>query len=439
MTLTIHDSSNNGSLYTEASQIIPSGVSSHMRLMPKPIYAVKGFGSKLVDADGITYIDYLLAFGALVNGHNHPDIVAAVKRQADQLLMCGLPHELEIEVAKKVAACVPNAEMVLFATTGTEATMEALRIARAVTGKTKILKFEGAYHGHHDYVLWSLGPLSMGLEIAPYRLPGNVGIPEAVGKTVVIAPWNEPEAVRKIIKRYRSSLACIIAEPIMANNGVIPPKPGFLQELREIADANEIMLIFDEVFTGFRVSLGGAMEYYGVRPDLATFAKALGGGVPISAITGRREILENVRPGRISFGGTYNAHPISLAAASANLDLLMRNDGEAIHRMFYMGEKLARIVRESIDELGVKAVVQGVGPMFQIFFTDKEAVWSLRDVENISKEAYHRLHHELLKRGVLIHHEWYERITLSTAHSEEDIEKTGHAFHEALKKVRDIM
>ncbi len=439
MTVTLHEPSNNGKLYAEASQVIPSGVSSHMRLMPKPIYAVKGFGSRLEDAEGNTYIDYLLGFGALINGHNHPEIVEAIKSQTDRLLMCGLPHELEIEVAKKVAACVPNAEMVLFATTGTEATMEALRIARAVTGKTKILKFEGAYHGHHDYVLWSLGPLSLGLEIAPYRLPGNVGIPEAVGKTVVIAPWNEPDAVRKIVRRHRNSLACIIAEPIMANNGVIPPKPGFLQELREIADANEILLIFDEVFTGFRVSPGGAMAYYGVKPDLATFAKALGGGVPISAITGRRDILENVRPGRISFGGTYNAHPLSLAAASANLDLLMRNNGEALARMFYMGEKLAHIVREAIEELGIKAVVQGVGPMFQIFFTDKKVVWSLRDVENIFREAYYRMHHELLKRGVLIHHEWYERITLSTVHSEEDIEITGHAFREALKKVRDMM
>jgi glutamate-1-semialdehyde 2,1-aminomutase len=435
LTLSLLESNNMG-LYREALKLIPSGVSSHMRLMPEPIYAVKGFGSKIVDVDGNTYIDYLLAFGALINGHSHPEIVEAIRGQAEKLLMSGLPHELEIEVARKVSACVPNAEMVLFAVTGTEATMEAVRIARAVTGKNKILKFEGAYHGHHDYVLWSLGPYSMGLEIAPYRLPGNAGIPEAVGKTVVIAPWNEPESLRKIVRRHRASLAAIIAEPVMANNGVIPPKPGFLKELREIADENEMLLIFDEVFTGFRLSLGGAMELYGVKPDIATFAKALGGGVPISAITGSRKILENVRPGRISFGGTYNAHPISLAAASANLDILMRNGGEALRRMFLLGEKLAGIVREAVEELGLNAVVQGVGPMFQIFFTDKEAVWSLRDLENVSNESYTRLHHELLKRGVLIHHELYERITLSTAHTEEDMEKTGHAFREALREVK---
>ncbi len=238
MTLSLLESNNMG-LYREALKLIPSGVSSHMRLMPKPIYAVKGSGSKIVDVDGNTYIDYLLAFGALINGHSHPEIVEAIRGQAEELLMSGLPHELEIEVAQKVSACVPNAEMVLFAVTGTEATMEAVRIARAVTGKNKILKFEGAYHGHHDYVLWSLGPYSMGLEIAPYRLPGNAGIPEAVGKTVVIAPWNEPESLRKIVRRHRASLAAIIAEPVMANNGVIPPKPGFLKELREIADENE--------------------------------------------------------------------------------------------------------------------------------------------------------------------------------------------------------
>ncbi|MEM4417629.1 MAG: aspartate aminotransferase family protein, partial [Nitrososphaerota archaeon] len=363
----------------DARKLIPSGVSSLMRVMtPYPIVASHASGSRLWDIDGNCYIDYLLGFGALINGHSHPQIVEAITRQAEKLLLAGTPLELEYEVARKIARMVPNAERVLFTTSGTEATMEAIRIARAVTGKTKIVKFEGAYHGHHDYVLWNVDSYSPGLETNPYHLPGYPGIPPVVSRTVLIAPWNQPDIVRRIVRRNRSSVAAIIAEPIMANCGVIMPREGFLKELREIADEYEALLIFDEVLTGFRIAPGGAQEYFGVKPHLATFGKALGGGVPIAAITGDAEILDNVAPGRIGFGGTYNAHPLALAGAAANLDLLMRNEYEAFRKLYEVGERLIEGLREAIEDSRIPAVVQGLGPLFQVFFTELPEITNCR-------------------------------------------------------------
>jgi len=424
-------------LLDEALKIIPSGASSVLRTYaPSPIFITRGRGSRVWDADGNEYVDYLLAFGALINGHCHPRIVEAIKRQAEELLMSGTPLELEVELARKIQRVVPNAERVLFATTGTEATMEAIRIARAVTGKSKIVKFEGAYHGHHDYVLWSVESPVHGLEISPFRIPYYPGIPEAVGKTVIIAPWNSPEVLRKITKRHRNSIAAIITEPIMANNGVIMPKQEYLKQLREIADEIEALLIFDEVLTGFRIAPGGAQEYFGVKADLATFAKALGGGVPISALTGSKEILDNVGIGKIGFGGTYNAHPVSLAAASANLDILLENNGQAFAQLHKIGNEITKGLREAIDEAKVKAIVQGLGPLFQVFFTDLPQITNYRERLTTDRDAYMEWHKELLRRGILLFAEDGERIVISTQHNKEDVNKTIEAAEEAFKEVK---
>ncbi|MDW8084180.1 MAG: aspartate aminotransferase family protein [Candidatus Caldarchaeum sp.] len=424
-------------LLDQARKIIPTGASSVLRtLSPMPIFAVKGRGSRLWDADGNEYIDYLLGFGALINGHCHPRIVESIKKQSEEILMSGTPYELELVVAKKIQRMVPNAEMVLFASTGTEATMEAIRIARAVTGKSKIVKFEGAYHGHHDYVLWSVESPHPGLEISPFRIPHYPGIPEAVGKTVVIAPWNNPDTLRKIVRRNKNSIAAIIAEPIMANNGVIMPKHGFLKQLREIADEAEALLIFDEVITGFRIAPGGAQEYFGVNADLATFGKAVGGGVPIAAITGKREILENIGVGKIGFGGTYNAHPLSLAAASANLDILMENGGEAFRTLHGTGEKLMKGLREAVEDVGVKAIVQGLGPMFQVFFTDLDEINSYREKLLTDGRAYSFWALEMFKQGIFMFPDDGERIVISTAHGKEDVEKTVEAAQNSFEAVK---
>ena len=427
-------------LLEEARNIIPAGASSTIRVATlNPIFVSRAKGSRIWDADGNEYIDYLLAYGALINGHCHPAIVEAIKQQAETLMMSGTPHELEIEVAKKIQRVVPNAERVLFATTGTEATLEAIRIARAVTGKTKIVKFEGAYHGHHDYVLWSVESPIPGLEIAPFRIPYYPGIPEAVGKTVIIAPWNDAHTLRKIVRRHRNSIAAIITEPIMANAGVIMPKPGYLKELKEIAEEIDALLIFDEVLTGFRIAAGGAQEYFGVKPHLATFAKALGGGVPIAAVTGLKDILDYVGPGKVGFGGTYNAHPISLAATSVNLDLLLANDGAAFRKLHEVGGRLVRGLQEIIADTRVKAIVQGLGPIFQVFFTELEAITNYRDSFTINTAAYREWYKQLFARGVHIHSQWGERIVISTAHTPEDVEQTLTAAEEAFRAVKRML
>jgi len=422
----------------KARKLIPSGVSSLIRLMkPYPIVASRARGSRIWDLDGKSYIDYLLGFGALINGHCHPEIVEAIVNQAEELLMAGTPLELELEVARRISSMVPNAERVLFATSGTEATMEAIRIARAVTGKTKIVKFEGAYHGHHDYVLWNVDSYSPGLEISPYHLPGYPGIPPVVSKTVLIAPWNKPDIVRKIVRRHRSTVAAIIVEPIMGNCGVIMPKEGFLKELREIADEYEALLIFDEVLTGFRIAPGGAQEYFGVKPHLATFGKALGGGVPIAAITGEAYILDNVAPGRIGFGGTYNAHPLALAGTLANLDLLMRNNFEAFRRLKEVGGRLIKGLRDVIEDTGSQAIVQGVEQMFQVFFTELPEITNSRQTyDGVNPQAYTKWQNNLLRNGILVHSSWFERITISTQHSLEDVDKTVEAAEAAFRAVK---
>ncbi len=424
-------------LLEEARRIIPGGASSTMRVAtPNPIFISRAKGSHIWDVDGNEYIDYLLAFGALINGHCHPAIVEAIKRQAETLIMGGTFYELEIEVAKKIQRVVPNAERVIFATTGTEATQEAIRLARAVTGKTKIVKFEGAYHGHHDYVLWNVESLIPGLEIAPFKTPYYPGIPEIVGKTVVIAPWNDAHILRKIVRRHRNSIAAIITEPIMANSGVIMPKPEYLKELLEIAEENDALLIFDEVVTGFRIAPGGAQEYFGVKPHLATFAKALGGGVPIAAVTGLKDIMDYIGPGKVGFGGTYNAHPLSLAATSTNLDLLLANDGAAFKKLHELGGKLIKGFKEIIDETGVKAIVQGLGPLFQVFFTELETITSYRDCLTVNTPMYMEWYKQLFAHGIHIHSKWDERITVSTAHTLADVEQTLQAAEKAFKTVK---
>lgn len=427
-------------LYLEAKKIIPSGVSSLKRIAgfeSHPIYMRRGEGSKIEDVDGNVYIDLLMGYGALINGHRNPRIVEALRNQLEYMTLCGTPTELEIEVAKKINRMVPNAEMVLFTNTGTEATMHAIRIARAVTGKDRIVKFEGAYHGQHDYVLFSVEPMETGLEVSPFRIPHQPGIPEEIARTVVIAPWNNPHILERILKRYRNDVAAIIAEPIMGNSGVIMPEGDYLKQLKELAQKYEALLIFDEVLTGFRVAKGGAQEYFGVYADIVTYAKALGGGVPIAAIAGRRDIMEMVGPGRIGFGGTYNANPLSLAGAAANLELLSEGEYAAYAKLHSVGGKLMEGLAEEAEAAGVKVCVQGVGPLFQIFFTDLPKVRNYREALTADDEAYAVFHQSMLRQGVYIHPDPFERITISTAHTEEDVERILQAAAKAFREVRE--
>jgi len=428
-------------LYEQAKRYLPAGASSNVRVHmhePFPILFQKGDGPRVCDVDGNCYIDYLMSYGALILGHRHPNIVAGIERQLQNGLMFGTTTELEIEVAKIVSSIVPCAEMVSFANSGTEATMEAVRIARAATGKDKILKFEGHYHGHHDYVLFSVdspSPVS-GLESSPHKLPYFPGIPDEIAKTVIVAPWNNVAALERILKKNQSDVAAVITEPVMGSQGVIPPDTDYLKQLRELTIKYDSLLIFDEVLTGFRLAKGGAQELYGVKPDLATFAKALGGGAPIAAVAGSRDLLGLVGPGRIGFGGTYNAHPLSLAASKATLETLLQDDGEAFQRMARMGARLKAGLTEAFKAGGYSAVVNAVGPMVSIYFTKLRKISTYRQALQSNEEKFKRFRDEMLKNGVYMHPDGLERLSISAVHTDREIEQTIRAAEESLKALR---
>jgi len=427
-------------VYEEAKKILPSGASSNVRVYkhePFPVIFDHGKGSRVWDIDGNEYVDYLLAYGPLILGHCHPSVVNAIKDQIQKSSMLGTTTELEVEVAKKIASMVPGAQMVSFSNSGTEATMEAVRIARAFTGRDKILKFEGHYHGHHDYVLFSVeSPSSVaGLELAPTKLPFYPGIPEGVSHTVIVAPWNNLAALERTLKKYANDIAAVIMEPVIGSSGVIPPADGYLKGVRELAQKFDVLLIFDEVLTGFRIAKGGAQEYYGVNADLACFAKALGNGAPIAAITGRRDVMGMIGPGKIAYGGTYNANPLSLAACKATLDVLSKNDGEAFSRMNSITQKLTDRLQQACDKTGHDAVVQGVGPMFQLYFTRLKKISTYRQTLQCDYEKFKDFREMMLERGVYFHPDGTERLMLSAVHTTEDIEKTLTAAEDSLSKL----
>jgi len=396
-----------------------------------------GSGSKITDVDGNTYTDYLLGYGALINGHAHPKIVEAITRQAQEGMMFGAPTELEVELAKKFKRFVPTSDMVVFANGGADATSNAVRIARAATGKDTILKFEGHYHGQHDYAMVSVEapPVVAGMEEYPRSLPYSAGIPSMVLDTVVVSPWNNLKALERIMKRHRNEIAAIIMEPVMANSTVIPPEPDYLKGAREIATSNDALLIFDEVITGFRVAPGGAQQLYDVIPDLSTWGKALGGGLPIAALSGKKEYMELLAPGKVSYGGTYFANSLTVAGALANLEVLAADDYRALKTLKENTEKLMAGLSRAVQTTKHKACIQSVPGIFSLSFTKHAKISNYRESLLLDWDKYRSLHQLLLDGGVYLHPDNYERVAISTVHSEEDIAFTIQAFEEALKRL----
>jgi len=396
-----------------------------------------GSGPKITDVDGNTYTDYLLGYGALINGHAHPKIVEAVSRQAQEGMMFGAPTELEVKLAKKFKQFVPTSDMVVFANGGADATSNAVRIARAATGKDTILKFEGHYHGQHDYAMVSVEapPVVAGMEEYPRSLPYSAGIPSMVLDTVVVSPWNNLKGLERIMKRHRNEIAAIIMEPVMANSTVIPPEPDYLKGVREIATSNDSLLIFDEVITGFRVAPGGAQQLYNVTPDLSTWGKALGGGLPIAALSGKKEYMDLLAPGKVSYGGTYFANSLTVAGALANLEVLAADDYRALKTLKESTEKLMTGLTHAVQTTKHKACIQSVPGIFSLSFTKHAKISNYRESLLLDWDKYRSLHQLLLDGGVYLHPDNYERVAISTVHSEEDIAFTVHAFEEALKRL----
>jgi glutamate-1-semialdehyde 2,1-aminomutase len=428
-------------LYEEARKQLPSGASSNIRAYahdPFPILFRNGIRGHVFDVDGNEYVDLLSSYGAVVLGHSHPSIVLAISQQIENGTMLGTTTELEIEVAKKIRSAAPTAEMVSFTNTGTEATMEAIRITRAYTGRDRILKFEGHYHGHHDYVLFSVeSPASVaGMEHAPAKLPFYPGIPDEISHTVVIAPWNDPASLEKILKRNANDLAAMIMEPVMGSAGVIPPTQEYLKTVRELADKYDVLLIFDEVLTGFRIAPGGAAEFYGVKPDLACYAKALGGGTPIAAVAGRRDIMSLIGPGKIGYGGTYNANSLCLAAANATLEELLRNDGAAFRHMHVIGAQIIEGLKDLMDRYDQDGIVQGIGPMFQLYFTEAKEITNYRETLQNDLARFRDFRNLMLHRGAYLHPDGTERMIVTAAHNNSDVEWIMSAAEESLKELQ---
>ncbi len=426
-------------LYKESLKLFPAGVNSNARawrsscpsFMPCTFFIKKAHGSKVWDVDGNKYIDYRLGYGPVILGHCYKPVRKAVHKVIKTSTLDGFEHKETIELAKKIQQCVPSMEMMRFANSGTEATMSAVRVARAYTKKQKIIKFDGHYHGHHDYVLFSIHH-RFGSEKAKYvkMATASLGIPKPINRLVVVEDWNNFEAIEKTVKRHHKDVAAIITEPIMGNASAIMPRPGYLRHLKELCEKYDILLIFDEVKTGFRVSVGGAQELFKVRPHLSTFAKAMGNGYPVALFGGQKDIMEMIGPGKVMHGGTYSANPVSIAAANATLDELMKK--KVYRHVKWYSRKMINNIDGILSHHNIPHVVQGASGMFQVVFTKKHKIHSYRELRFSDKSMFSRFQYELLKRGIMLDEDMEEPIYISYSHSRKDLDQTLHAFEDSV-------
>ncbi|MGH9329035.1 MAG: aspartate aminotransferase family protein [Vicinamibacterales bacterium] len=417
-------------LQQRARRVLPLGVESNFRFFsPYPIYIDHAEGPRVWDVDGNEYLDYALGFGALMAGHAHPLVVRAIARQAARGLMYGMPHQPLVELAELLAAR-HGLDMIRFTNSGTEATMHALRLARGVTGREMILKFEGAYHGAHDAVLVALKPPAgaSGEAAAPLSVPASKGIPSAVSALTVAATFNDLESVRNAMARHRGAFAAVILEPVMMNIGVVTPEPGFLEGLREICTLEGTLLIFDEVKTGSKLAPGGAAEYYGVKPDLVTMAKSFGGGAPIGAFGGTRAAMRAIEDFGVFHAGTYNAGPIPVAASLAALKEVLTPD--VYPRVRTLNARLIDGYNRVIADRRLDAHATGVGANGCVYFT-RRPVRNYRDFLHADANAFWRYFFGMLNRGIIPCGQFYdEQWTISVVHSEADIDAHLEAFAE---------
>jgi glutamate-1-semialdehyde 2,1-aminomutase len=417
-------------LFRAAREVIPGGVNSTARAVwsgwdPHPLFVAGGQGPRLTDVDGNTYIDYLLGLGPMILGHRPPRVTAAV---ADFIQTSGtvfaLPHSDEICLTRKMMAAVPSLEQLRLCNTGTEAVLYALRLARAFTGRSKVIRFEGMYHGFSDGVYWSKHPaLNMaGPDNAPVPVPQGPGLPAGIGDSLIILPWNDKDLLRDVIERHGHEIAAVLTEPVMCNTGCILPLPGYLEAMRELTARHGILLIFDEVITGFRIAYSGAQGHYGITPDLSTFAKGMGGGFPVAALGGRKEVMALVADGSVSMAGTYSANGIAVAATNAALDELA--EPGKYERLAALCERLRDGLTDILRRNGLAADVVGVGSVLQVWFTE-HPIHSYRDAARHARHDLFRLWWEgMLDRGVLFHPGAYENLFVSFAHTEADIDET---------------
>ena len=416
-------------LYRRAREVIPGGVNSPVRsYSPYPLFLASAKGSKFKTVDSQEYLDYCMAYGALLDGHARAEVIEAVEEALEKGSIYGQPTEMEVELAELIASIMSSMKMVRLVNSGTEATMHAIRLARAFTEKKKVLKFEGGFHGSHDSVLVKAGSGATLL-----GSPSSKGVPSEVAKNTLVSRFNDEKIASKIIRDHSSELAGVIVEPVLGNIGPVLPKPGFLETLRKVTEENEVLLIFDEVITGFRLSMGGGQEYYKIRPDLTILGKVLGGGLPLSAFGGRRDIMEKLAPmGPVYQAGTYSGNPVSVSAALATLQSLKKRGGQVYSRLEKMGDTMRRGISDRLEAARVTAQVSGLGSMFQLFFTDRQ-VTDYHSAKSADIRKYEKYFHSLLASRIFVPPSQFETCFLSTAHTEDELESTLDAIGAAMK------
>ena len=426
-------------IYQDAREYIPAGVNSTARAVwsgwePFPLSVKYGEGSHVTDVDGNVFTDYLLGLGPCLLGHRHPVITEAVTKHINEVgTVFALASQLDGDVARKMCECVDSLDQVRLSNTGTEAVTYALRLARTFTGRKKVIRFEGMYHGFSDGIYWNKHPSKNAIDLEGHCIPEpqGPGLPGGISESLIICQWNDLDALTRIIETYHDDIAAVITEPIMCNTGCILPEPGYLEGMRELTKQYGIMLIMDEVITGFRTALGGAQEYYKIKPDLSVFAKGMGGGFPVAALGGRRDIMALVDDGTVSVAGTYSGNGIALSATSATLDFLRR---PGTYEEFYRKAlKFMNGLSELFEKSRLDAHVVGIGPLFQVWFS-KHKIKNYRDAAQYADGDLFRLWwEEMLFRGQLFHPHYFENMFISMVHTDRDIENSLQAAEDSIK------
>ena len=421
---------NSSTLYSSAKKVMPGGVNSPVRAFNavggEPLFIKSGKGSQIIDVDGNKFIDYVASWGPLIFGHAHPRVVEAIIRQAELGTSYGASTELEIELAEKVVSAFPSVEIVRMVNSGTEAVMSALRLARGITGRDKIVKFEGCYHGHGDSLL-----VKAGSGLASLGIPECPGIVSSLAEKTLNLSYNDVEGVRDLFQREGKDIAALIVEPIAGNMGVIPPSPGFLQALRDETKKAGALLIFDEVISGLRVSLGGAQKLFGITPDITCMGKIIGGGLPVGAYGGSKEVMDHISPvGSIYQAGTLSGNPLAMAAGNVILDLV--SEPQVYELLEEKSKKLCDGFEKNTQELGVSAQFTRVGSMFSMFFTDQQ-ITNFESVKTCDTNFFKSYFNALLEEGIYIAPSQFEAGFMSAIHSDKEIEQTIDANLKALK------
>ena len=419
--------------FTKAKRIIPGGVNSPVRAFKavggNPIFIKSAKGSKIYDVDGNEYIDYVLSWGPMILGHTHPKVTAALKKATDNGTSYGAPTPLEIELASMIKKAYPSMELIRMVNSGTEATMSAIRAARGYTGRDKIIKFEGCYHGHADGLL-----VKAGSGAATFGVPTSPGVPKDYARNTITLPYNDIKAVRTTCEKLGKQIACIILEPVVGNSGCILPKPGFLEGLRRITKKHGIVLIFDEVMTGFRVSYGGAQRAFKIKPDMTCLGKVIGGGLPVGAYGGKTEIMRNISPdGPVYQAGTLSGNPLAMTAGIETLKILSKP--ETYKKLIAKSKALEAALKDAAKRAGIDTKFYRAGTMFCTYFTKKD-VYNFDDAAKTDMAAFSKFFIKMLDQGVNLAPSGYESGFMSLAHSQADINRTARAAYQAFKAIK---